>query len=161
MSKSTHVVIWDAVGNITWGMRGWDEYDDRHKRHFLAEDSGGRDRIKTIDEFLAPHAVRVTHVKSVDELDSVIADADALLVHKVMVPADTLRKGHKLKLIELEGVVIEIENPKLVGARYRLIEIVRVACREIRVEIDLAQPSGYCPRGISGTARARMVGPRR
>jgi phosphoglycerate dehydrogenase-like enzyme len=104
MTHSTHVVIWDAVGNITWGMRAWEEYSPRQQQQFLAEDPAGRSRIQTIEEFLVPHAVRVTHVKSAEELDAVIAEADVLLVHKVMVPRDILRKGRKLRLIEHLGL---------------------------------------------------------
>ena len=101
---STHIVVWDAVGNITWGMRGWGEYGDTQQRQFLAEDPNGRGYIQTIDEFLAPHAVRVTYVKSVEELDAIIDGADVLLAHKVMIPADVLRKGRKLRLIEHLGL---------------------------------------------------------
>jgi len=104
MAQPTHVVIWDAVGNITWGMRGWDEYSDRNKRQFLAEDPAGQGRIQTIAEFLAPHAVRVTHVKDAYELRTAIASADVLLAHKVMIPPDVLRQGHRLKLIEHLGL---------------------------------------------------------
>ena len=106
---ATHIVIWDAVGNITWGMRGWDEYDDRSKRHFLAEDPNGQDRIKTIDQFFAPHAVRVTRVTNAAELEGVIAEADVLLAHKVMIPVEVLRKGRMLKLVEHLGLDVARE----------------------------------------------------
>ena len=104
MSKTFNVVIWDAVGNITWGMRGWDEYPESMKKQFLHEDPHGRARIQNIAEFLAPHEVIVTHVKSVEELEGVIAGADFLIAHKVMVPGSIMRKGRNLKLVQHLGL---------------------------------------------------------
>lgn len=104
MTTPCIVVIWDAVGNVTWGMRAWHEYSDVHQRQFLAEDPDGLSRIKTIDEFLAPHVVRVIQVPSAEELDAVIAEADFFIAHKVRVPAEVLRKGTKLRLIQHLGL---------------------------------------------------------
>jgi phosphoglycerate dehydrogenase-like enzyme len=104
MTPSTHVVVWDAVGNVTWGMRAWDDYGEVQQRQFLAEDPNGLSRIKTIDEFLAPHAVAVTHVKSAEELEGVIAGADFLIAHKVMVPSAVLRRGKRLRLVQHLGL---------------------------------------------------------
>jgi D-3-phosphoglycerate dehydrogenase len=104
MTGSANVVVWDAVGNVTWGMRGWDEYGEVTKRQFLAEDPHGLSRIKTIAEFLAPHKSTVQRVQSAEELDAVIADAEFFIAHKVAVPSDVLRKGKSLRLVQHLGL---------------------------------------------------------
>ncbi|BCX02801.1 MAG: glycerate dehydrogenase [Candidatus Roseilinea sp.] len=97
-------VVWDAVGNVTWGMRGWDEYPPLIQAQFLREDPTGRARIQTIETFLAPHAVVVHKVSNADELDACIAEADFLITHKVNVPSEVLRKGKRLRLVQHLGL---------------------------------------------------------
>ncbi len=101
---SALVVVWDAVGNVTWGMRSWDEYPPLLQAQFLREDPNGRERIQTIESFLAPHTVTVSRVNSAEELDALIADADFFIAHKVSVPGEVLRKGKRLRLVQHLGL---------------------------------------------------------
>jgi phosphoglycerate dehydrogenase-like enzyme len=98
------VVVWDAVGNVLWGMRAWEEYPPSMQAQFLREDPAGRQRIQTVDAFLAPHAVVVQSVTDAQALDAIIAEADFFIAHKVMVPGDVLRKGRKLRLVQHLGL---------------------------------------------------------
>src|SRR5207244_9848345 len=67
--------------------------------------------------------------------------------------------GHQLEDVELEGVVVEIEHPKLIRARPRTIEIVGVARREEPIQRDFPEPgrrrhprrSGGSPRAVGGS----------
>jgi phosphoglycerate dehydrogenase-like enzyme len=102
--SAINVVVWDAVGNVTWGMREWEEYSESQQQQFLHEDPNGRSRIVSIAEMLAPHAASLMHVKSDTELDDAISDADFLIAHKVTIPADVLRKGRKLRLVQHLGL---------------------------------------------------------
>jgi phosphoglycerate dehydrogenase-like enzyme len=102
--STANVVVWDAVGNVTWGMRSWDEYGELQQRQFLAEDPGGRARIVTIDELLAPHAAQVRHVTNAGELLTNLPDADFLIAHKVLIPSAVLREGKRLRLVQHLGL---------------------------------------------------------
>lgn len=98
------IVVWDAVGNVTWGMRAWEEYGEQQQRQFLREDPDGRSRIQTIAEILAPHTADVRKVNTVAELHAEIVDADFLIAHKVLIPGAVMREGKNLRLVQHLGL---------------------------------------------------------
>jgi phosphoglycerate dehydrogenase-like enzyme len=97
------IVVWDAVGNIMWGVPEWDSRDERSKQQLLEEDPAGPAHAPSWRELFEGIPAMLVHVKSAEELDAHIADADFLLTHKVRVPAEILRKGRKLRLVQHLG----------------------------------------------------------
>jgi phosphoglycerate dehydrogenase-like enzyme len=107
------IVVWDAVGNVLWGVRRWDEWSDHIKAHLLSEDAAAITHAPSFEQIFADYAVELCQVKSVDELAAVIGDADFLVLHKVQVPGDVLQRGRQLQLIQhlgldYRGVPVEV-----------------------------------------------------
>src|SRR5215218_3474329 len=94
------VVVGDKVGNVLWGMRSWNTWDASSQAMMLDDDPEAAARVCSIDELFADEPIQVVSVSSAEELDACIADADVLIAHKVNVPADTLRKGKRLRLVQ-------------------------------------------------------------
>jgi len=107
MSKPINIVIWDSVGNTLTGIQEWDQRDPRTRAQLIEEHPGGEAGAKADapnwDELFHEHEVNLTKVKSAEELDAVITDADYFVAHKVTVPPDVLRKGKKLRLVQHLG----------------------------------------------------------
>lgn len=106
MTKSK-IVVWDSVGNVMWGMPEWETRHAATKAQLIEERGGDEARAKadapSWAELFRNYDAALIHVKSADELDKVIADADYFIAHKVMVPAEILRKGKKLRLVQHLG----------------------------------------------------------
>lgn len=98
------IVVWDSVGNVTWGVRAWDEWDERTRARLLAEDPDAIAHAPGLAQLLDGFDAQVVHVTSADELDAVIARADFLITHKVGVPPEVLRKGRRLRLVQHLGL---------------------------------------------------------
>jgi hypothetical protein len=54
----------------------------------------------------------------------------------------------QLEDIHLHGVVVEIEDPQLVGARIGLVEVVGIRGRKKGVELDSLEPTERLRRGF-------------
>ena len=106
--EKINIVVWDSVGNVMWGVANWDELDTARRVQLIEEHPGGepgaRADAPSWAHLFREHAVQLTHVHSAAELESVIADADYLVTHKVRVPPDVLRKGTRLRLVQHLGL---------------------------------------------------------
>ena len=98
------IVVWDSVGNVMWGVRAWDEWGERMQAKLLSEDPDAVAHAPSLAQLLAGFDTEVIHVKSVEELDAVIARADFLITHKVAVPPAVMRKGTRLRLVQHLGL---------------------------------------------------------
>ena len=98
------IVVWDAVGNVLWGVRRWDEWSDHIKAHLLSEDADAITHAPSFEQIFADYPVELCQVKSADELAAVIDDADFLVLHKVNVPGEVLQRGRQLRLIQHLGL---------------------------------------------------------
>ena len=97
------IVVWDRVGNVTWGVQPWQEIDLRRQAYLLAEDADARAHAPSLAELFAGREVDIHPVGTVEELDEAIADAEFLIVHKHHVPPAVLRKGSRLRLVQHLG----------------------------------------------------------
>ena len=98
------IVVWDAVGNVLWGVRCWDEWPPHIKLHLLAENPQAIAQAPSFEQIFADYAVELCQVKSADELAAVIDDAAFLVLHKVHVPGEVLQRGQHLQLIQHLGL---------------------------------------------------------
>jgi gluconate 2-dehydrogenase len=97
------IVVWDAVGNVMWGVRPWDEWSLRAQSFLLAEDPDAQAHAPSFAELFKDYNVHLRHVDTVEELATEISDAEFLVVHKNTVPSEVLRRGEKLRLIQHLG----------------------------------------------------------
>jgi len=98
------IAVWDAVGNVTWGARPWDEWTPAIQEQLLAENPEARAVALSVAEILAGYDFRLVPVASAEELEKIIGEADFLIAHKVPVPADVLRAGRRLRLVQHLGL---------------------------------------------------------
>lgn len=102
--QSTKIVVWDAVGNVMWGVRPWEEWPARTRAQLLAEDPEARAHAPSFAELFKDHPVELQHVHSVDELAAAVSDCDVLVLHKTHIPAEVLRTATRLRLIQHLGL---------------------------------------------------------
>lgn len=98
------IVVWDSVGNVTWGVRDWEEWGERTQAKLLSEDPEAIAHAPGLAQLLADFDTEVIHVTSAEELDAVIERTDFLIAHKVNVPAEIMRKGSRLRLVQHLGL---------------------------------------------------------
>jgi phosphoglycerate dehydrogenase-like enzyme len=94
------VITWDNIGNTLTGVRIGANWRD----HLHADDPAALDHAPTFAELFADYEVMLHECKTLEQVETHIADADFLIVHKEMLPADALRKGKKLRLIQHLGL---------------------------------------------------------
>lgn len=102
--STINIVNWDAVGNVTTGMRDWEDWAPTYQQHMLAEDPEAIAHAPSIAQVLAGYDYVVHAVHSLDEVGALIEQADFLIVHKNILPADVLRRGRKLRLVQHLGL---------------------------------------------------------
>ena len=98
-----HVVVWDNIGNVLWGMRAWDEWGAVNQAQLLAEDPDAAKKVLSFAEVFKDYQVDLCEVHTEDELAAVLPDADVLIVHKQTVPPELLKKARHLRLIQHLG----------------------------------------------------------
>ncbi len=107
MTQTINIVVWDSVGNVMWGVPEWDSRPEATRAQLIEEhpngEAGARADAPSWAQLFAGLDVNLTHVKSADELERVIAEADYLITHKVMVPSEVLRKGKRIRLVQHLG----------------------------------------------------------
>src|SRR5215467_13432321 len=98
-----NIVVWDNIGNVLLGVRLRNMKDNEWLKYLTPDDPAALDSAPTFEELFADYETKIHEVKTLDELDAVIADADFLVVHKERVPPEVLAKGKKLRLIQHLG----------------------------------------------------------
>jgi phosphoglycerate dehydrogenase-like enzyme len=108
MHAPVKIVVWDAVGNVMWGVPDWQRRDPAMRARMTAEMGGDEARARagapSWEQLFADHPAQLIHVDSLGALETVIADVDYLVLHKVAVPAEVLRLGRKLRLVQHLGL---------------------------------------------------------
>lgn len=98
------IVVWDSVGNVTTGVRHWDEWPPPIQAQLLAEDPDAIAHAPDLAQLLDGFDTRIVPVASAEELDAQIGEAEFLIAHKVAVPPEVLRKGRRLRLVQHLGL---------------------------------------------------------
>lgn len=103
-STGTHkVVVWDRVGNVTWGVRPWQDWGLRAQGQLLRENPAGRADAPSLDEIFADYDMNYCYVNSLEDVAAELPDADFLVLHKTAVTPEVLQRGEKLRLIQHLG----------------------------------------------------------
>ena len=99
------IVVWDSVGNTMWGVRAQQRFEDDTLRQRLpADDPAALDAAPTFEELFADYDVTLHECQSLAEVEQHIPDADFLVLHKVMLPGEVLKKGKTLRLVQHLGL---------------------------------------------------------
>jgi phosphoglycerate dehydrogenase-like enzyme len=98
------IVVWDSVGNTLWGVRPWDEWPAQHQQLLLAADPDARTHCPSWSEILGGYTVNLVRAESVEQVAAEIADADFVILHKVRLPGDVLRRAHRCRLVQHLGL---------------------------------------------------------
>src|SRR5690242_9836001 len=98
------IVVWDAVGNVMWGVRPWEQWGAASQKALLAEDPDAQAHAPSFEQIFAGYDVELHQVHSVEELSAHIDQADYLVIHKVIVPPEVLLRGRKLRLVQHLGL---------------------------------------------------------
>jgi len=98
------IVVWDSVGNVMWGVRPWEEWGPEGQKALLVDDPHAKAHAPSFQELFADYDVTLHRVHDLDELSALIEEADFLVIHKVIVPAEVLLRGKKLRLVEHLGL---------------------------------------------------------
>lgn len=102
--EKLNIVVWDSVGNVMWGVRKWDEWGEEGQKSLLADDPDAVDHAPSFEQLFAGYDVTLHRVSDLNELNAVIEDADFLVIHKVIVPAEVLLKARRLRLVQHLGL---------------------------------------------------------
>ncbi len=98
------VVIWDNIGNTLWGVRTDDAGASERRMNLRPDDPAALPSAPTFDELFADYAVTLYECHTLAEVDSHIADADFVIIHKEILPGDVLAKGKKVRLLQHLGL---------------------------------------------------------
>lgn len=98
------IAVWDNIGNVLLGVRLRNRSEDYWIKYLIADDPAAIESAPLFEELFAGYEVKLHEVKTLAELDAVIADVDYLVVHKERVPPEVLAKGKKLRLIQHLGL---------------------------------------------------------
>ena len=98
-----NIVVWDNIGNVLLGVQYGKSFGGDWLKRMSADDPAALDSAPRFDELFADYETTVHQVKTLAELEAVIADADFLVVHKERLPAEVLAKGKKLRLVQHLG----------------------------------------------------------
>ncbi|HEY3290945.1 MAG TPA: NAD(P)-dependent oxidoreductase, partial [Anaerolineae bacterium] len=102
--EKVNIVVWDAVGNVMWGVRKWEDWGEEGQKSLLADDLQAMAHAPSFEQLFAGYEVTLHRVTNLNELTTAIEDADFLITHKVMVPAEVLLKGRRLRLVQHLGL---------------------------------------------------------
>ncbi len=102
MNKLT-IAVWDNIGNVLLGVRLAKSFGDGWQDKLTQDDPAALASAPTFDGLFKDYEVTLHEVKTLAELDAVIADVDYLVVHKERVTPEVLAKGTKIRLIQHLG----------------------------------------------------------
>ena len=107
MADLINIVVWDSVGNVMWGVPEWDSRSEAIRTQLIEEHPSGEvgacADAPSWARLFAGYNANLIHVKSAEELAQVIAEADYLITHKVLVPEGIVRTGKRLRLVQHLG----------------------------------------------------------
>lgn len=100
------IVTWDNIGNTLTGVRLREGMGSGWRDKLLLDDPAApADGLApTFEELFADYDVTLQECKTLEEVESHIADADYLVVHKEMLPGEVLQKGKKVRLVQHLGL---------------------------------------------------------
>jgi len=99
------ILVWDSVGNVLWGVRLDRIVKGDWRNRLSPDDPAAIDRAPvTFEELFADYDVELIECKSLEEVETNIADADFLNLHKVNLPGEVLAKAKKLRLVQHLGL---------------------------------------------------------
>ncbi|MBX3085560.1 MAG: hypothetical protein KF716_28245 [Anaerolineae bacterium] len=98
------IVVWDNIGNVLLGVRLRKQFGNEWMKKLTPDDPAAVESAPLFEEIFADYETEVIEVKTLAELDDVIAEADYLVVHKERVTPEVLRKGKKIRLIQHLGL---------------------------------------------------------
>lgn len=98
-----NIAVWDNIGNVLLGVRLRKNYGNDWLKYLTADDPAAVESAPLFEELFEGYDITLHEVKTLPELDAIIADLDYLVVHKETVPPEVLAKGKKLKLIQHLG----------------------------------------------------------
>lgn len=104
MDELIRIVVWDNISNVLLGVRmkrGWGE--SWHPHLTTDNPAATPHGWPSFDELFDDYNVELIEVKTLEQLEDVIEDADFLVVHKERVPAEVLARGRKLRLVQHLG----------------------------------------------------------
>ncbi|MCC7359197.1 MAG: hypothetical protein IT317_06960 [Anaerolineales bacterium] len=96
--------VWDNIGNVLLGVRLAGQTENPWRARLTQDDPAALPEAPTFEQLFAGQDVRLHELKTLAELEGVIADLDYLVVHKERVPAEVLARGKKLKLVQHLGL---------------------------------------------------------
>jgi D-3-phosphoglycerate dehydrogenase len=138
---TTKIVVWDNIGNTVLGMRDWSVWGEHVQQRLLTEDPEARSKVIDFHDLLSDHEIEFVwlydpvkyqrgfkqlidsygeHTVAVTDPDVIakeLEDADFFILHKEMLPPETLDSATKLKLIQhlgqdYRGVPMEVASAK-------------------------------------------------
>jgi phosphoglycerate dehydrogenase-like enzyme len=96
-------IVWDNIGNVLSGVRAWDEWPPYIQAHLLREDPDARAHAPALADMFSDHHLTVHEAHSLEDVERHIQDADFLVVHKERLPAATLERAGRLRLLQHLG----------------------------------------------------------
>jgi phosphoglycerate dehydrogenase-like enzyme len=99
-----NIAVWDNIGNVLLGVRLRKNYGSEWLNYLTPNDPAAIESAPLFEELFAGYETCLHEVKTLAELEAVIADIDYLVVHKEWVTPEVLTKGKKLRLIQHLGL---------------------------------------------------------
>lgn len=121
------IVVWDNIGNTLLGMRPWDAWPSNVQERLAIEDAGARSRVVSIGDLLPEYEIdlvwlfdpvksqrgfravfdefgaRLVDTSESGAIEREVADADFMILHKEMLPAQAIAGAGQLRLIQHLG----------------------------------------------------------
>lgn len=101
-----NIVVWEEYNYVLLGVQFRNEYAHEIDKRLPPNDPARVEWAKDaplFEELFADYDIKLTKVSTLEELDAIIEDVDYLVVHKQRLPAEVLRKGKKIKLLQHMG----------------------------------------------------------
>lgn len=98
------IAVWDNIGNVLLGVRLRGMTDNPWRERLAPDDPAALEAAPLFEELFAAYEIKLHEVKTLPELEAIIADVDYLVVHKERVPAEVLARARRLKLVQHLGL---------------------------------------------------------
>lgn len=101
-----NIVVWEEYNYVLLGVQFRKEYAHEIDKRLPPNDPARVEWAKDaplFEELFADYDTKLTKVSTLEELDAIIEEVDYLVVHKQRLPAETLRKGKRIKLLQHMG----------------------------------------------------------